>query len=58
MVSREADAVVIGAGINPTVAAADTHPGPGLGGGSGHLVAQQLLFTSRAPGRLLRRFRS
>lgn len=35
-----------------------THPGPGLGGGSGHLVAQQLLSASRAPGRLLRRFRS
>lgn len=35
-----------------------THPGPGLGGGSGHLVAQQLLTASRAPGRLLGRFRS
>jgi phytoene dehydrogenase-like protein len=27
-----------------------THPGPGLGGGSGHLVAQQLI-SRRAPGR-------
>ncbi|WP_128377197.1 phytoene desaturase family protein [Streptomyces cavernae] len=26
---------------------AATHPGPGLGGGSGHLVAQQLIRTSR-----------
>ncbi|WGY00861.1 NAD(P)/FAD-dependent oxidoreductase [Nocardioides sp. QY071] len=28
-----------------------THPGPGLGGGSGHLVAQQLISRRRAPGR-------
>ena len=31
-----------------------THPGPGLGGGSGHLLAQQLT----APPRGLRRFRN
>ncbi|MCG8152729.1 dehydrogenase, partial [Pimelobacter simplex] len=33
-----------------------THPGPGLGGGSGHLVAQQLL-TPRGVRRLSERFR-
>lgn len=27
-----------------------THPGPGLGGGSGHLVAQQLISRRRVPG--------
>lgn len=35
-----------------------THPGPGLGGGSGHMVAQQLLSAPRVTKRLLRRTRS
>lgn len=30
---------------------AATHPGPGLGGGSGHLVAQQLIRRTRGPAR-------